>query len=1341
MSTNFLLKLTYLCFFIFNLANVVLSQEYISSFPEKATQISNLNIKAFCQDSLGDMWIATPRGLNRYNGYEFLQYFHATFDSTSINNDFVNSLFKDSSHRLWIGTPTGIDRYDFETNHFEHYPVVENKLPIVVHSFFEDHQKNIWVATEVGGAIIDTINNHVVVQKSTNNKRINLFWEDNSKKLWMGLNETKGLAVQRDKDNWDYFALPGARKVICLYRDLQGIWWLGTNAGIVLFDPAFQIFKDPSGALKDNILLNHTQINFIKEISPLKLLIGTDSHGLFQYDILSKTLMHNKLNQKDTIRSSQLLSCYVDRDLNIWLGSFDNGLMVWNRCLDYFNSDHYLSDLFKDKFVTRVVEDNYRNLWVSTRYHGLFNYTSSGKITVYNVKNSDLFSNDNCLIESLFIDSFNRIWIGMTNELIVAKILQDGHLQVLARKNLEWIVSMQEDSSGNLWLGSSLSGLYRIKKNDPTLMPELIYNGNVPDICILGSDSLLFSSYDKGIFLLNPEEKDPMQVFSFSKDAKRITKHCITIYKDKQHRIWLGSYGAGLLCVSSNQKHYHIFDKKRGLPSNDVLRLEEGSHGDMWLSTSFGISKLRMNDTTFVNYFSSDGTLGNQYHEKAGLKHSDGRIFFAGNHGLTFFNPMVDMPQKSPPTVCLTDFKILNQSIRPSSGSVLTKSIPFTNQITLNYRQPIISIDYTGIDFLFPYKLTYAYKLEGFDENWNFVGDYRRATYSNLNPGEYTFQVKAINGDGVESTSLATLKIKVKPAPWFSWPAWFAYILAVITIIYLLFRLVLNMRINRHKLATVHREQDRERQISEMKINFFTNISHELRTPLTLISAPLEQLSSLKRLDNNSEYLLHTVSRNVQSMLRLINQLLDFRKMESGMLNLQVQQTDVIQFIRNIQEAFVYSAIGKQVTLDFVPHVTSLPVWMDTDKVEKILYNLLSNAFKFTPRKGKVQIITRMLGLDEALQKYQITDYAYLEIIVTDTGPGIPEDKLHELFVRYRQIEGPSGRKPDYGGSGIGLNYTKRLVETHYGKIQARIQQEGGMSFSFVLPMGDIYSESDKLSVRDNFTVVMNMPTQQAEKPDEERKIGYTILVVEDNVELMGYIRNLLKNQYELIEALDGTIAWSLVQSNSPDLILSDVLMPGLTGYELCRQVKQHPEFCHIPVILLTAKSTVSDQLEGLELGADAYICKPFHIDYLLLTVRNLFMSRTRLRQYFSTPQIPNQTVLPVVLNKHDQEFMDKLTQIIEQELANSDFNIDRLAREMGFSRTGFYRKIKGLSDMSPNDFLRSYRLRRAAEMIKENSLSLNEIASYTGFNYYPYFSKSFKKQLGVSPKDYAKTT
>ncbi|MEN6453420.1 MAG: two-component regulator propeller domain-containing protein [Prolixibacteraceae bacterium] len=1304
-----------------------------------SAQVSYLNIQSFCQDALGYMWIATLHGLNRYNGYEFFQYFHDASDPTSLDNDLVFALFLDSSHRLWVGTLTGTNRYDFKSNRFIRYDN-NPKYGANVYSFFEDRSGNIWAATHAGPGLVDTLNQKVIFP-FRDRCVVRSFWEDDSGRLWMGTSQ--GIAECKNDTSWQYYSLPGERQVTsCVYKDPNGIWWLGTNAGLVFFDSASRTFKDFPASCLDHPDLSKSRISFIKEISGLKVLIGTESQGLFYYDILSQTLRQNEPWRLNNLNSKELLTCYTDRQDNVWIGSYDKSFTVWNKSLEYFNTEQQLSNMVKDKFVTRIIEDKYGNLWVGNRYHGLLHYTPSGKISTYNIQNSDLFNGNSRPIESLFIDSKNRIWIGLAEQLISGSVSPDGHMDILSRENIEQVRMMKEDQYGNLWI-CSWNGLFKLENGKKISdKAQTIYLSNVPDMCILNSGDILFSSYGEGIFRLAEGDTVPRKI-ELSEKEMIIAQACVTLFEDSRHRVWMGSYGHGMLCWSNGK--YLTFTKKEGLPNNNVLCFQEDRQGNIWMSTSNGISNLNMTDTVFTNYSVSDGTLGNQYHEKGGLKHSDGRIFFTGNHGLTFFNPMIVLPDKNRPIVHLEDLKILNRSVQPEAEDlVLPMSIAYVSNITLNHKQSNFSLDYTGIDFIAPDKLTYAYKLEGFDENWNYMGNFRRATYSNLPAGKYTFFVKAINSEGLESLQPASIRITIKPAPWFSWQAWVLYVLAFISGTFLLFRLSFKMKMNRRLLEIEHSEREREHEISEMKMNFFTNISHELRTPLTLISAPLEQLAALDHLNDTNTRLLNTISRNVRSMLRLIDQLLDFKKMENGMLSLDVQEEDIIQFIRNILEVFIYPAEKKQVDLEFIPHTPSLTLWLDTDKLEKILHNLLSNALKHTPETGHIKLVTNEMTCLEATKKYGemagLQDFPYIEIIVSDSGTGIPDDKMGELFVRYRRINGPSGLRPDYGGNGIGLHYTKRLIETHHGNIRAINQPGGGMSFSFVLPIGNVYSDNEK-KVNQNVLLPENKQEYLLKKERAEVKKPYTILIAEDNVELMDFIRNLLNNQYELLEAMDGDKAWEIAQNEQPDLILSDVLMPGISGYQLCAQVKNHPGLSHIPVVLLTAKTTVFDQLEGLEQGADVYICKPFNVDYLLLTIKNLFMLRDRLRQFYVTPQTQKEqeTSNPIALNPHDQKLMNKLTLMLERELSNPDLNVDYIGRDLGFSRTAFYRKIRGLMDMSPIDFLRSYRLRKAAEMLHEGSLSLTEIADRTGFSSYSYFSKSFKKHYGVTPKEYVK--
>jgi signal transduction histidine kinase/ligand-binding sensor domain-containing protein/AraC-like DNA-binding protein len=1278
---------------------------------------------------LGYIWIATLDGLNRYNGYEFLQYRHDANDSTSIDNIFVFALLYDSSHRLWVGTSTGINLYDFASNSFVRY---RNSGTNGYSSFFEDHKGRIWgVGLGNGLAYLDTLSETVIFLPDSPHN-ITSIWEDNAHRLWMGAFDEQGLVLMKD-GAFEQFTLPGSRSVTCIYKDRRDMWWLGTNAGIVVFDPLKNTFNYMPFSGSWNV-------SFIKEIEPMKLLIGTNDDGLFLYDIVSRQLSHNEPHKLNPFHSLQMQTCYIDSRNNVWVGTFDKGFFVWNKILDYFNTDFTLDNHFKDKFITRIIEDKSENIWISTRYDGLFCYTPDRQIISYNAqKNPDLFSEQDKYMESILIDSKNRIWIGMSNRLIVGKLISRESIQAITSFPVH-ARSIKEDRQGNIWIGTVNEGLFKAEYTPFGVdIQPVTEQFNISDICIRKSGEVLFTIFGNGIQKINLDGSIE-QIQSDSPESKKIAARCITLFEDSKQCLWIGSYSSGMACLSEGK--YSIFTINDGLPNNNVLCFLEDAQGDIWISTSNGISKLRLSDTVFTNYLTS----GSQYFEKSGLKPSDGRIFFGGSHGLISFNPAIVLHNKYSPKIGIEDLKISNQSVKPGSKSpALSKSILFTDAITLNHKQTFISLDYVGIDYLLPDKLTYKYKMEGFDEEWTYAGNRRSAFYSNLPSGKYVFMVKAINDVGMESASPACLSITVKPAPWWAWWAWMLYLITFLSLIFFMFRTWYQVKMNRQLLRLEHQEKEREREISEMKITFFTNISHELRTPLTLIASPLEQLLNTNVSDANKIWLLKIISRNVQNMLRLINQLIDFRKIEDGVLSLQVHQVDLIQNIRNIQDTFAYPFERKKINFMFYPHISELNTCADTDKTEKILNNLLSNALKYTPENGTIEIHTAELSGLEVANKYRlypIQEYPFIEISVSNTGPDVPADKLDELFVRYRQIKYSSGNKPDYSGSGIGLHYTKRLVEKHYGKICAGIKPGGGMIFSFVLPLADVYSEQEKETPPD--VIISN--EIKAITPDGvlsetvRKEHSYCILIVEDNIELMDFIRNVLNDSFRLLEAPNGEKAWNIVQNVSVDLILSDVIMPEISGYQLCSLVKESPTLCHIPVVLLTAKSAVNDQIEGLEHGADAYICKPFHVNYLLTVIKSLFANRARLRQYFSLPQEREETPIPVIINENDQKFLGKLTRLLDRELPEHYVDLDSITKEMGFSRTGFYRKIKGLTDLSPFDFIHNYRMRRAAEMITEK-VPFIEVAEKTGFGSYSYFSKAFKKYYGISPREYKEKT
>jgi signal transduction histidine kinase/ligand-binding sensor domain-containing protein/DNA-binding response OmpR family regulator len=1308
-------------------------------------KLSHLHIRDFCQDSLGYMWIATTRGLNRYNGYDFKQFSHNKKDEHSLENDIANSLLLDSRHRLWIGTGTGVNQYDFRSERFIHYEMPN----MLIFTFHEDKEGDVWVATHsfIGKINEQTFSVEIYTDPQFQLDGVNVLLEDSRGRFWAGTG--KGL-VNIHHNQWTLIPLPDDRKINCICLDPQGIFMIGTNSGFAFFDPATQNFLDIPALLSSNRSLNQAHIHFIKEITPLKYLIGTSSEGLYLYDALRHTLEQNPIEYTEALNSQQLLCCEVDDQGNVWIGSFDKGFAVYSNKLPIFNRNLDLNNTFKNIFTTRVIEDRYKNLWAGTRYQGVYHYnTHNHHVRIYDHRNFSTFKGKNNLVEELYIDMHGYLWIVCEDRILAGSFDETGNYSLLRQISLAdhpGSASIAEDHQGNLWFGLAY-GLFVIRKGDVQAPFENIHLGNFTKVYPLSGGELLCSIYNKGIYRINGDFSLTLLEMP-TLEATLLSQHCIDLFEDDQKRLWLGSYNEGTMYIRGDE--YRIFDMADGLPSNDIIAIRADNDGNIWMSTTYGLSCMNP-DYLVTNYFEYDGTQGDQYHEKASLLNSDGLLFFTGNHGLTFFDPYLITPNSTPPLIVIEDLKIKNESVRPEeNGNVLDCNISYTGKIVLDHTHTLFSIDYSGIDFLNPRRLTYAYKLNGFDQDWNHVGDFRRATYSNLKPGRYTFTVTAFNRDGLECLHPATLEIEVKAAPWFAWWAFLFYFILFGATIYAFMYLRIKVKLQKQRLELDHYEHEREREVTEMKMTFYTNISHELRTPLTLISAPVQQLLAGTDPESKDGKLLQTISRNRNRLHRLIDQLLDFRKIEDGILALKVRQSDILHEISAILDDYISSASGKGIDIEYTFCEPPPEIWYDPDKIEKIMHNLLSNALKHTPPNNKIRITVQTVSFAQIRQRYNnltIPEEKYIEISVANNGEGVPPHKLDEIFERYRQVESPTGRRPDYAGMGIGLHYAGKLTEVHHGSITAELLAEGGMIFSFLLPLGDVYSSTEKDSFGEE-TEKFSDPEDLPETEDLESSHRsntalheYTVLIAEDNIELMVYFRQMLGDRYNIMEALDGIRAWELIQKQYPDLVLSDVIMPKLSGYELCARIKQDPASSHIPVILLTAKTSMVEQIEGLSYGADAYICKPFNVDYLLLTIENRLRNREKLRTFYSTPQLPDdRDEIPIRMNTLDHQFMEKLMKILESKLYDSELSIDELAREMTFSRTSFYRKLKGLTNIAPADFIRNYRLKRAAEMILEGSWNLSEIADKTGFTNYAHFSVLFKKHFDVSPKNYKKS-
>lgn len=1300
-----------------------------------STSLPFLDVTAFAEDSLGYMWIATLDGLNRYNGYEFESFMNDVDDPHSLMSNFIFCLLIDSSGDFFVGTARGLCRFDFGTDSFDCFSSIASP----VYGIYEDRDSRIWVATPFGPGLVDK--ETMSIDFSHGNCYVNVFWEDDEGRLWMGLSGSDAIAVLNDGGELEYVNVPGVNCVTCVYVRPDGVWWLGTNEGIYFFDSA----TGESGNLSDingnTAALDKLKISFMREVEPDRLLIGTTTDGFYWLDLLTGRMSHNMPVKYNPEGSAQLHSCYVDRQGNVWIGTYEKGFVLVGKRSGYFNADEAQSRDFAGSFVTRVTEDWSGALWVATRYDGLYRYTE--ETGTRRVEIPDNEKEDSEFLECMFIDSGKRMWIAFETYMVVADINASGQLVNPVRVNMDNVRVIGEKENGVMLVGS-WNGLFTVSVEGHDVSSERLFNANVTDYCITRDGDIIFAAY--GVGLLRWDSSDgTVADIRLDGDELRIAGNCVTMKRDSRGRIWLGSYGCGLMCIDGEDRI--MMTRHDGLPSDNILCFEEDREGDIWASTSRGLVRIRTSDDgslVLSNYYNDRQPVGNQYHEKCGCVTDDGMIYFGGNHGLTIFSPEDFRLPKAAPVVNLEDLKIGGHSVEPSADrrAVLHEDISLQKEIVLNHNQRSIAIDYSGIDFFSPSSLTYKYRLVGEDDQWNNVGAYRRANYSNLRRGRYEFQVYAVNDDGVESLNPATLSIRVRPAPWFSAVAWTLYLVAAFSLALLAIRYVIRMRLRMARAEMDRKEKEREKEMTKMKTTFFTNISHELRTPLTLIAGPFEKLRMSESLSPDGKRMTDMISRNIATMMKLVNQLMDFAKMESGTLTLKVRELDIVRCISGTCESFRYFAERKSISFSYVPREAGLTMWADADKVGKILNNLLSNAFKFTPENGIITVRSGLVSRQMAESEFGQLEGGpenYLKVSVEDSGKGVPKEKLGELFVRYWHMENEAGQ--DCCGNGIGLDYTKNLVEKHKGRIAASLREGGGMVFSFIIPADDVYTADEKSFSGDEDQVpgIPGANCTSHPEPVCAKKEESTVLVVEDNLDLQDFLVSILSGRYNVLTASNGNAALKTLEGNQVDLVLSDVIMPEMDGLELCRKIKGGG-FNSIPVVLLTAKSSMDDQIEGLEEGADAYICKPFNTEYLLLVVKNLLGTVRNVRLCYLTPHagLPAEEQRKSIGSK-DLKFMDSLTSYLEQELQNPELDVDMIAAELCVSRSVLYRRIKSLTGLSPNDCVRDYRLKRAVELMDAGE-PLSEVSEHCGFSSYSYFSKSFKQHFGMSPKDWLKS-
>jgi len=1346
------------------------------------------------QDRKGFMWFGTRNGLNRYDGVKFTIYENSIEDSSTLSHSYVSSMFEDSKGNLWIGTlEGGLNLYNRDTDtftHFRHDTKDSASLSFdAVTAIYEDKSYNLWVGTENGLNLLQPdkkgfihYKNKVGDSGSLADNNIGAIFEDNKFNLWIG---TKGGGLElfdkvnkkfkHHQYNKDDNKSLSNNIVRTHYKDAEGNIWLGTQGGLNLLVEnnnrvefkRYQHHENDLNGLRDNTILSITE-----DLSG-RLWIGTQIGGLSIYDKRQNTFTNFYPNPLDpySISSNSIWSIFRDNVGTIWIGARNRGLDIWDQNQQKFN--HYSispagNNNLSNKDVTCFLEDDLGNLWIGTDGGGL-NYfdrkTNTYTHYIHNPSAENSLGSNSVL--SLLFDKQNNLWVGTWG----------GGLNKFDKKtntfkrytynpadpssiNGNNIFSLLEDSSGKLWVGVFFGGLNLFEPATETFLhynynpnrTTNISNNKITKIFEDSKKNIWIGTDGGGLNLMHWGGKDNVTFTHYQYDSNSpgsISSNVINaITEDSRHNLWIGTW-KGLNKFNYQNHTFKAYRKTDGLPDNIINGILEDNKGFLWLSTNQGVSQFDPVKGRIKNYTTADGLQSREFIRGSYLKTKAGELFFGGVNGFNSFFPenIKDKTYTSP--LYLTEFRIGHTLIKPDQeNSPLQKHISETNVITLSHDQNDFSLGFVALNYSRAAQNKYAYMLEGYDKDWQFVGNQTNANYAKVPPGTYTFRVRSTTNDGFWNKEEAFLNITITP-PW--WKTWWAYTLYGVAFIGLLlwYRQTLIKQLKlKSDLKLEHLELTKMQEMERLKSNFFANISHEFRTPLTLILSPLEDMydGSFKG-DFKNQY--RTMIRNAERLLRLINQLLDLSKLESGNMKVETSRLDLIDFLKPIFSSFDSYASKKQLRYSFDYSEEPLMVYFDPDKLEKVITNLLSNAFKFT-NSGEIRLSVKILNQNEELSTGGKSPANCIEISVADSGIGIPQDSLNYIFDHFYQVA--HRIHPTEGaGTGIGLSLAKELVELHKGKITLESQEGVGSTFKVLLPIGKEHLKETEIVDKElkplNKELPINSfetaPATGTEALTAEQKSGEwdfpVVLLVEDNNEMRSYLKERLRKNYYVIEAKNGLEGLKIGTEKMPDLIISDVLMPKMNGVDMCRSFKANVQTSHIPIILLTAQADLENKIKGLEIGADDYVSKPFNANELEIRARNLIKSREMLRERFAHS---NKLVLEpkeITITPLDEVFMQKVLESIEKNMSDPEYRVEDLGKDVAMSRMPLYRKIKALTGQTAVEFVRTIRLKRAAQLLKQQQLTVSEVTYDVGFNDLQYFRTCFKKQFGVSPSEYAK--
>lgn len=1310
------------------------------------TGLSGSLVTDIHQDQHGFIWVATEDGLNRFDGIKFTVYRHDKKDTSSLLNNQIHALFADKSGRMYVGSIEGLQYYDPATDRFHTIPLIlpnGRAVSANVSTICQRRNGDVLVGTSGHGTFrLSRTGNRLSGQKMQTNAPSELILkllEDNEQNLWVST-EDKGLYRFSKQSVSSYFVSKKSQNnvISSICQDSYGRLFVGNmSSGLYRYDPARQTFvaipyNDRTDLPVVDLLVNQDN----------QIVVATSGKGLKYFDPVSNTILDLEAGVTSfDFSRSKANTMLEDRAGNLWIGIYQKGLLLLAGNTNRFGYIGYRSVSRKaigSSAVMALTQDSRGTVWVGTDSDGLYALPPAGSASVHYPSDKEGGTAPSNIL-AIHEDSQHNLWLGSYLSGLSRfdrRTGQSTYITKLVDKrgdNVQRVFSIQEDTRQRLWIGTMGSGVFRMDlqsgavKNYDALpgnlyRPEYNYIPNSWVNCLLVTkDHKLFIGTFDGLGCLDLDTENFVSTLGTNRLLAGIVVY--SLFEDNKGNLWIGT-SQGLKKMNRSTKAITSFDTDHGLPSNRIWAIRGDKMGDLWLSTNRGLSKMDVKTSTFTNFYSSDGLQGNEFSRGASLISSSGELYFGGVNGISYFKPDEIRVADKRLTVRIVDLFIRDKPVKKGTQSgrfqVVDTTVTDATEFNLAHHDNSFTLEFSTLDFIDAERVAYQYSING--NVWEALRPgSNRLTFDNLSPGQYKFRLRAKFNNDLSDIRQAT--VIVHPVWYLSGWALLFYAL----LIGLLGLYIARTSRNRRRVKAELMAHLRQEEINEAKLQFFINIAHEIRTPLTLVVSPLQKLINSDQHEERS-HLYTIMGRNTKRILDLVNQLMDIRKIEKGQMNLQLSSVEMSGFTNEICQLFDEQIQARQIQFRLEMPTEPIYARIDPHNFDKVLINVLSNAVKFTPAGGQIRVV-----LDEKRTDGQ----SELLIAIDDSGQCINEQETERIFECFYQSEDHRGYNQQ--GTGIGLHLVKQLVELHGGTIKVENMDPVGCRFLITLPAESVVDEPLKPVTE----LPVGQPQQLAPVDDEPtgtkpRRKARRVVVADDDSEICAYLTEELSDEYTVFAYANGEDAYRGILKEKPDLVVSDVMMPVMDGMTLCRRLRANPLVNHIPIILLTAKTEESSNALGLELGADAYITKPFNIDILSRTIKSLIRNRQIIRNNDHEQQYQDEFIQKINIKSADTKLLEKVHVLINKNMANPELSVEMIANEIGISRVHLHRKLKELTNSTTRDLIRTIRLKQAADLLASKGLTVSEVAFATGFANVNNFSVSFKELYGVSPAHYA---